>query len=71
MTTCAYHIVLDDMEARALEEAMQHLIKECNMHRHGERVDSPWDVQKLAALTILDKLHGDVRCNNWYESFED
>jgi hypothetical protein len=71
MTTCDYHIVLDDTEAHALEDAMQHLIEECNTHRRGNGVASPWDAQKLAALTILDKLHGDVRCNNWYESFED
>jgi hypothetical protein len=71
MTTCAYHMILNDTEAHALEAAMQHLIRECNAHRHDDRVESPWDTQKLAALTILEKLHGDVRCNNWYESFED
>lgn len=69
MATCAYHMVLDDTEAHALEAAMQRLIEECNTHRHGDKVESPWDTQKLAALTILEKLHGDVRLNNWYELF--
>ena len=70
MAICAHHMVLDDMEADALETAVKRLIEECNAHRHGNTVDPPWDVQKLAALTILEKLHGDVRCNNWYELFD-
>jgi hypothetical protein len=63
-------MVLDDTEADALEAAVKQLIVECNAHRHGNKVDSPWDTQRLAAFTILDKLHGDVRCNNWYELFD-
>jgi hypothetical protein len=63
MATCAHHMVLNDTEADALETAVKQLIEECNAHRHGNTVDPPWDAQKLAALTILDKLHGDVRCN--------
>jgi hypothetical protein len=63
-------MVLDDTEADALEAAVKQLIVECNAHRHGNKVDSPWDIQKHAALTILEKLHGDVRCNNWYELFD-
>jgi len=70
MATCAHHMVLDDTEADALEAAVKQLIVECNAHRHGNKVDSPWDIQKHAALTILEKLHGDVRCNNWYELFD-
>ena len=70
MATCAYHMVLDDTEADALETAMKNLIEECNAHRHGNTVDSPWDTQKLAALMILEKLHGDVRYKDWYELFD-
>ena len=70
MATCAHHMVLDDTEADALEAAVKQWIEECNTHRHGDRVESPWDIQKLAALTLLDKLHGDVRVNNWYELFD-
>ena len=70
MPTCAHHMVLDDTEADALEAAVKQLIVECNAHRQGNKVDSLWDTQRLAAFTILDKLHGDVRCNNWYELFD-